>query len=174
MGELSEIKQALKEAQASLKEREQGQALGENSSLESPSDLDIEVQELRAKLKSRDESLCEMKEEVESMQLLKEQLARVCEEKRILQETCDKSLYQERRMCRSLEEVKGEMESLSSATIELMQQLESSRDAQREQSLELDVLRNAGANMQGEGKEQIIQLRDALAGECGLFLDNGH
>ena len=165
MTELREIKESPKTVQTNLNEQNLKQVTEVDGPMETPSDVESQMQELQSQLFQRENDLKNMEKEVENAQLLRHELSHVQEENGLLQEARDKSLFQERRMCRSLEEVKGELETLSTATLELMEHLETSHGVQQEQSIEIEFLKKAGSNMEGDGKEEVIKLRNALAGE---------
>ena len=121
------------------------------------------VEKLQNQLQDQSKELSISRSDPESLQKLQENLNDVATENAMLKEQLDRSHSEERRLHRSVEEVKSELEQLSCSTMELMEELHISQGLQQEQKIELESLKKV-KYIKGDAKHEMGKLRSALAG----------
>lgn len=121
------------------------------------------VEKLQNQLQDQSKELSVSRSDSESLQKLQEDLNHVATENAELKEQLKSSHSEERRLHRCVEEVKSELEQLSSSTMELMEELHISQGLQQEQKIEMDSLKKV-KYIKGDAKQEMAKLRSALAG----------
>lgn len=91
------------------------------------------------------------------------------QEKKVLESELKKCCLSEQEKCRTLQQLKEEIGMLGSATEELMEELEMSQNFRKEQNVEIESLKKICA-FKGDVTEEIVRLRDALAGNFINYL----
>lgn len=123
------------------------------------------VEKLQNQLQDQSKELSVSRSDSENIKKLQEDLNDVATENAELKEQLDRSQSEERRLHRSAEEVKSELEQLSCSTMELMEELHISQGLQQEQKIELESLKKV-KYIKGDAKQEMGKLRSALAGMC--------
>lgn len=121
------------------------------------------VEKLQNQLQDQSKELSVSRSDSESLQKLQEDLNHVATENAELKEQLKSSKSEERRLHRCVEEVKSELEQLSSSTMELMEELHISQGLQQEQKIEMESLKKV-KYIKGDAKQEMAKLRSALAG----------
>lgn len=121
------------------------------------------VEKLQKQLEDQRNEMLGLRSDSEGLCKLREELNFVAAENAELKKQLSHSYVEERRLHRSVEEVKSELEQLSSSTMDLMEELQLSQDLQQEQSIELDNLKKV-KYIKGDAKKEMGKLRNALAG----------
>lgn len=120
------------------------------------------VEKLQKQLEDQRNEMLGLRSDSEGLCKLREELNFVAAENAELKKQLSHSYVEERRLHRSVEEVKSELEQLSSSTMDLMEELQLSQDLQQEQSIELDNLKKV-KYIKGDAKKEMGKLRNALA-----------
>lgn len=120
------------------------------------------VEKLQKQLEDQRNEMLGLRSDSEGLCKLREELNFVAAENAELKKHLSHSYAEERRLHRSVEEVKSELEQLSSSTMDLMEELQLSQDLQQEQSIELDNLKKV-KYIKGDAKKEMGKLRNALA-----------
>lgn len=120
------------------------------------------VEKLQKQLEDQGNEMLGLRSDSEGLCKLREELNFVAAENAELKKHLSHSYAEERRLHRSVEEVKSELEQLSSSTMDLMEELQLSQDLQQEQSIELDNLKKV-KYIKGDAKKEMGKLRNALA-----------
>lgn len=120
------------------------------------------VEKLQKQLEDQRNEMLGLRSDSEGLCKLREELNFVAAENAELKKHLSHSYAEERRLHHSVEEVKSELEQLSSSTMDLMEELQLSQDLQQEQSIELDNLKKV-KYIKGDAKKEMGKLRNALA-----------
>lgn len=120
------------------------------------------VEKLQKQLEDQGNEMLGLRSDSEGLCKLREELNFVAAENAELKKQLSHSYAEERRLHHSVEEVKSELEQLSSSTMDLMEELQLSQDLQQEQSIELDNLKKV-KYIKGDAKKEMGKLRNALA-----------
>lgn len=120
------------------------------------------MEKLQKQLEDQRNEMLGLRSDSEGLCKLREELDFVAAENAELKKQLSHSYVEERRLHRSVEEVKSELEQLSSSTMDLMEELQLSQDLQQEQSIELDNLKKV-KYIKGDAKKEMGKLRNALA-----------
>lgn len=120
------------------------------------------VEKLQKQLEDQGNEMLGLRSDSEGLCKLREELNFVAAENAELKKHLSHSYAEERRLHHSVEEVKSELEQLSSSTMDLMEELQLSQDLQQEQSIELDNLKKV-KYIKGDAKKEMGKLRNALA-----------
>ena len=127
------------------------------------------VEKLQNQLQDQSKELSVSRSDFESLQKLQEDSDHVATENAELKERLHRSQSEERRLQRCVEEVKSELEQLSSSTMELMEELHISQGLQQEQKIEMENLKKV-KYIKGDAKQEMAKLRSALAGMSCLHV----
>lgn len=122
-----------------------------------------QVEQLQIQLDDQSKQLSVSISDSESLKKLQEEYNFVATENAELKEELNRSESEERRLHRSVEEVKCELEQLTCSTMDLMEELQISQGLQQEQKIELESLKNV-KYIKGDAKQEMAKLRSALAG----------
>ena len=94
---------------------------------------------------------------------LEEDVFNLKQEKKELESELRKCSVSEQEKCCSLQQVKEEIGLLTTATEELMEELEMSQNFQKDQKIEIESLKKICTH-KGDVTEEVVRLRDALTG----------
>ncbi|XP_078351275.1 uncharacterized protein LOC144636014 isoform X2 [Oculina patagonica] len=121
-----------------------------------------QMEQLQMQLDNQSKELSGSRADSDSLNKLQEEYNIVTAENAGLKEELNRSQSEERRLHRSVEEVKCELEQLTSSTIDLMEELQISQGLQQEQKIEMESLKNV-KYVKGDVKQDMGKLRSALA-----------
>lgn len=122
-----------------------------------------QVAKLQNQLEDQSKEMSVLRSDSEGLHKLHEELNFLAVENAELKKHLNHSQSEERRLHRSVEEVKSELEQLSSSTMDLMEELQISQGLQQEQKIEMESLKKV-KYIKGDAKKEMGKLRSALAG----------
>ena len=167
--ELEEEKDALTKAQNSLIDTQEKLSelrvadQDKTASKDALSECHKRIEMLENQLQEQNRELETHRGDAENLRTLHEQFNFLTQQNFELKDRLHHSQSEERRMCRSVEEMKCELEQLSCSTMELMEELQISQGLQKEQMIEIESLKNV-RYVKGEAKVEVAKFRSALAG----------
>lgn len=124
-----------------------------------------QIEQLQTQFNDQSKELSVSRCDSESLKQMQEECNCVAAENAELKKQLNHSQSEERRLHRSVEEVKCELEQLTCSTMDLMEELQISQGLQQEQKIELESLKNV-KYIKGDTKQEMGKLRSALAGKC--------
>lgn len=123
-----------------------------------------QIEQLQTRFNDQSKELSVSRSDSESLQTIQEECNSFAAENLELKKQLNHSQSEERRLHRSIEEVKCELEQLTCSTMDLMEELQISQGLQQEQKIELESLKNV-KYIKGDTKQEMGKLRSALAGK---------
>lgn len=100
---------------------------------------------------------------------LEEDVSSLRQEKKELESELRKCSVSEQEKFCSLQQVKEEIGLLTTATEELMEELEMSQSLQKDQKVEIESLKKI-CTIKGDVTEEVVRLRDALTGISFIYI----
>lgn len=128
-----------------------------------------QMEQLQMQLDDQSKELSVSRSGSDSLKKLQEEYNIVATENTELKEELNRSQSEERKLHRSVEEVKCELEQLTCSTMDLMEELQISQGLQQEQKIEMESLKNV-KYIKGDVKQEMGKLRSALAGKSCIML----